>query len=105
MREIAVITGTRADYGLLYGVIKGVHKEKSLDLKLIVSCMHLSHEFGLTAKEIEEDGFPIADKVVMLLSSDTPRAISTSMGLGMIGFANAYERLSPDIIIVLGERV
>jgi UDP-hydrolysing UDP-N-acetyl-D-glucosamine 2-epimerase len=66
--------------------------------------MHLSPEFGLTVREIEKDGFPIAERVEMLLSSDTESAIATSMGLGMIGFAKVYERLKPDILVVLGDR-
>jgi len=104
MRKIAVVTGTRAEYGLLYWVIKGIHDDPKLQLQLIVTGMHLSSEFGLTVKEIEKDSFPIAEKVEMLLSSDTEAAISTSMGLGMIGFAKAYERLKPDILLVLGDR-
>ena len=104
MRKIAVVTGTRAEYGLLYWIIKGVHNDPDLALQLIVTGMHLSPEFGLTIEAIEKDGFPIADKVEMLLSSDTETAIATSMGLGIIGFAKAYERLKPDILVVLGDR-
>lgn len=104
MRKIAVVTGTRAEYGLLYWIIRGIHEDPELELQLIVTGMHLSPEFGLTVKEIEKDGFPIADRVEMLLSSDTETAIATSMGLGMIGFAKAYEKLKPDILIVLGDR-
>lgn len=104
MRRICVITGTRAEYGHLYWIIKGIHEDPELKLQLIVTGMHLSPEFGLTVKEIEKDGFPIAEKVEMLLSSDTEIAIATSMGLGMIGFAKAYERLKPDILVVLGDR-
>ena len=104
MRKIAVVTGTRAEYGLLYWIIKGIHEDPELELQLIVTGMHLSPEFGLTVKEIEKDGFPIVERVEMLLSSDTETAIATSMGLGMIGFAKAYERLKPDILVVLGDR-
>lgn len=104
MRKIAVITGTRAEYGLMYWIIKGIHEEPDLELQLIVTGMHLSPEFGLTVQEIEKDGFQIAERVEMLLSSDTDSAIATSMGLGMIGFAKAYSRLRPDIILVLGDR-
>jgi len=103
-RKICVITGTRAEYGLLYWVIKNIFDDPKLDLQLIAACMHLSPEFGLTVREIEKDGFPIAERVEMLLSSDTEAAISISMGIGLIGFAKAYERLQPDIIIVLGDR-
>ena len=104
MRKIAVITGTRAEYGLLYWVIREIHEEPTLELQLIVTGMHLAPEFGLTVKVIEKDGFPIAEKVEMLLSADTETAISMSMGLGMIGFAKAYSRLAPDMILVLGDR-
>lgn len=104
MRKIAVITGTRAEYGLLFWIINGIHEDPQLELQLIVTGMHLSPEFGLTVKEIEKDGFPIAEKVEMLLSSDTETSIAISMGLGMIGFSKAYERLRPNILVVLGDR-
>ncbi len=104
MRKIAVVTGTRAEYGLLYWVIREIHEALELELQLIVTGMHLSPEFGLTVREIEKDGFPIVERVEMLLSSDTETAIATSMGLGMIGFANAYEKIRPDILLVLGDR-
>jgi UDP-N-acetylglucosamine 2-epimerase len=104
MRKISVITGTRAEYGLLFWVIKGIHEAPELDLQLIVTGMHLSPEFGLTVRGIEKDDFPIAERVEMLLSSDTEVAIATSMGLGMIGFAKTYDRLKPDIVLVLGDR-
>ena len=104
MRKIAVVTGTRAEYGLLYWIIKEIHEAPELELQLIVTGMHLSPEFGLTVQEIEKDGVPIAERVEMLLSSDTDTAITTSMGLGIIGFAKAYEKLRPDILLVLGDR-
>ena len=104
MRKIAVLTGTRAEYGLLYWIIKAIHKDPGLELQLIVTGTHLSPEFGMTIKEIEKDGFPVAEKVEMLLSSDTEGAVAISMGIGMIGFAKAYERLRPDILVVLGDR-
>lgn len=104
MRKIAVVTGTRAEYGLLYWIIKGIHDDPELELQLIVTGMHLSPEFGLTVEDIEKDGFPIAERVEMLLSSDTETAVATSMGLGIIGFAKSYERLRPDILLILGDR-
>jgi|TARA_B100001971_G_C18190556_1_gene538329 UDP-hydrolysing UDP-N-acetyl-D-glucosamine 2-epimerase len=103
-RKICVVTGTRAEYGLLYWIIKGIHGDADLRLQLIVTGTHLSQEFGLTVKEIEKDKFPIAERVEMLLSSDTEIAIAISMGLGMVGFAKAYESTKPDIILVLGDR-
>jgi UDP-hydrolysing UDP-N-acetyl-D-glucosamine 2-epimerase len=103
-RKIAVVTGTRAEYGLLYWVLQKIHGDPELILQLVVSGMHLSPEFGLTVKEIEADGFPISEKVEMLLSSDTEVAVSTSIGLGVMGFASAFSRLKPDILVLLGDR-
>ena len=103
-RKIGIVTGSRAEYGLLYWIIKKVRDDSDLELQLIVTGMHLSPEFGLTVKEIEKDGFPIAEKVDMLVSSDTEEAISASMGKGMIGFAKVYSSLKPDIVVVLGDR-
>ena len=104
MRKIAVITGSRAEYGLLYWIMKGIHEDHELELQLIVTGMHLSPEFGLTVREIEKDGFPIAERVEMLLSSDTEEAVAISMGVGIQGFAKAYARLRPDMLVVLGDR-
>lgn len=103
-RKICIVTGTRAEYGLLYSLMKEIVVDPSLQLNIIASCMHLSPEFGLTYKEIEADGFEIDAKVEMLLSSDTPVGIAKSMGLGIIGFSDALERLKPDIMVVLGDR-
>lgn len=104
MKKICVVTGTRAEYGLLRPLIKGIKEDDGLQLQLVVTGMHLSPEFGLTYKEIEEDGFVIDEKVEMLLSSDTAVGISKSIGLAMIGFADAFERLKPNMVIVLGDR-
>ncbi|MBE7414467.1 MAG: UDP-N-acetylglucosamine 2-epimerase (hydrolyzing) [Deltaproteobacteria bacterium] len=104
MRKIAVVTGTRAEYGLLYWIIKGIREDSSLELGLIATGMHLSPEFGLTVKEIEMDGFPIAERVEMLLSSDTEHSLAASMGIGVMGFAKTYERLRPDMVVLLGDR-
>lgn len=103
-RKICVVTGTRAEYGLLYWLMKEIDQDEKLELQIIATGMHLSPEFGLTYKQIEKDGFTINDKVEMLLSSDTPVSISKSLGLGTIGFADAFNRLNPDIIVVLGDR-
>ena len=102
-RKVCVITGTRAEYGLLYWLMKEIQSDKDLQLQLIVTGMHLSSEFGLTYKEIEKN-FKIDKKVEMLLSSDTVLGISKSMGLAQISFSEAYEELTPDILIVLGDR-
>ena len=102
-RKVCVITGTRAEYGLLYWLMKEIQSDKDMQLQLIVTGMHLSSEFGLTYKEIEKN-FKIDKKVEMLLSSDTVLGISKSMGLAQISFSEAYEELTPDILIVLGDR-
>lgn len=104
MRKICVVTGTRAEYGLLYWLMKEIQADAALQLQLVVTGMHLSPEFGLTYRTIEEDGFTINAKVEMLLSSDTPVGIAKSIGLGVIGFADVLERLQPDIMVVLGDR-
>jgi len=102
-RKICVVTGTRAEYGLLYWLMKEIGADKDLELQIIVTGMHLSPEFGLTYKEIEKE-FKINKKIEMLLSSDTSVGISKSMGLAQIGFAEAYDELKPDILVVLGDR-
>ena len=104
MRKICVITGTRAEYGLLSRLMRLIENDNDLQLQIIATNMHLSSEFGLTYKEIEADGFCIDKKVHMLLSSDMANAITKSVGLGIIGFADAYEDLKPDMILVLGDR-
>ena len=103
-RKICVITGTRAEYGLLSRLIKEIKCDKQLTLQLVVTGMHLSPEFGLTYREIEADGFPIAEKVEMLLSSDSSQGIAKSIGTGVLGFSDVFERLKPDLLVVLGDR-
>ena len=103
-RKICIITGTRAEYGLLYWLMKGIKDDPDLELQIVATGMHLSPEFGLTYQEIEKDGFLINKKVEMLLSADTPSAIAKSTGLGIIGFADALAEMQPDILIVLGDR-
>ncbi|WP_198320671.1 UDP-N-acetylglucosamine 2-epimerase [Azohydromonas aeria] len=103
-KRIAVFTGTRAEYGLLYWLLKDIDASEQLELQLIVAAMHLSPEFGQTWRQIEQDGFHIDAKVEMLLSSDTATGVAKSMGLGTIGFADALQRLRPDVLVVLGDR-
>ncbi|MDX9902139.1 MAG: UDP-N-acetylglucosamine 2-epimerase [Aliarcobacter sp.] len=103
MKRICVVTGTRAEYGLLYWLMKEIEADNNLELQIIATGMHLSPEFGLTYKEIEKD-FIISKKIEMLLSSDTAIGISKSMGLAQISFAEAFEDLKPDIIVLLGDR-
>lgn len=104
MRKICVVTGSRAEYGLLKGLMRLIDQDPDLQLQVIATNMHLSPEFGMTYREIEKDGFVIDKKVQMLLSSDTANATAKSVGLGTIGFADAYEDLKPDILVVLGDR-
>lgn len=104
MKRIGIMTGTRAEYGLLKPLMQEINKDNDLELYLIVSGMHLSPEFGMTYKEIEEDGFEINAKVEMLLSSDSPAGISKSIGLGVIGFADEFQRADLDMLILLGDR-
>lgn len=103
-RKICIITGTRAEYGLMRWVMQGIKDDSELTLQVIATGMHLSPEFGLTYQAIEQDGFQIDRKVEMLTSSDTPVGIAKSMGLGLIGFADALNELRPDLIVVLGDR-
>ena len=104
MKKICVVTGTRAEYGLLRWVMEEIKTSNLLSLNLIVCGMHLSPEFGLTIKQIEDDNFKVDKKVEMLLSSDTPSSIAKSMGIGLISFADALEDLKPDLLLVLGDR-
>ncbi|HEY8892343.1 MAG TPA: UDP-N-acetylglucosamine 2-epimerase [Clostridium sp.] len=103
-RKIAVITGTRADYGIFYHVLKEIEKHDVLDLKLIVCGMHLCPEFGMTINEIEKDGFSIADNFETILASDTGTAMAKSIGLSIISMAQSFERIKPDIVLILGDR-
>jgi len=99
-----VVTGTRAEYGLLRSVMEGIREKKDLELQLVVTGAHLSPEFGLTYREIEQDGFVIDRQVEMLLSSDSPVGIATSMGVGLVGFAGILRELRPDLMLLLGDR-
>lgn len=102
--KICIATGTRAEYGLLKPLIDQIVSARQWELKLLVTGAHLSPEFGLTYRQIEQDGLKIDAKVEMLLSSDTSEGIVKSMGLGMIGFADALKNLQPDLLIILGDR-
>ncbi len=104
MKKICVVTGTRAEYGILSDLMRLIVEDEQLELQIIATNMHLSPEFGLTYQEIEKDGFRIDKKVEMLLSSVTPNGILKSMGVGMIGLADALEELDPDLLLVLGDR-
>jgi UDP-hydrolysing UDP-N-acetyl-D-glucosamine 2-epimerase len=103
-RKICFITGTRAEYGLLRVLMGLVRDDDAFQVQVAVTGMHLSPEFGLTFREIEADGFRIDERVEMLLSSDTSVGVAKATGLGLIGFADAFERLKPDMLVVLGDR-
>lgn len=103
-RRICVVSGTRADYGLLYWLMQELRDDPAIELQLVVTGAHLSPEFGLTYRVAEADGFEIAAKVEMLLSGDTPVAVAKSMGLATIGFGEVFDRLRPDLLVVLGDR-
>lgn len=103
-RKICVYTSTRAEYGLLRGVLREIEAEPTLQLQILASGMHLSPDFGMTIQEIRADGFEPDETIEILLSSDTPTAICKSMGLAMIGYGEALQRLKPDMVVVLGDR-
>ena len=103
-RKICIVTGSRAEYGLLYWLMKEIASDPDLTLQIVATGMHLSPEFGLTYRQLEADGFTIDAKVEMLLSSDSPVGIAKSIGLGVNGFADSLDRLKPDIMVVLGDR-
>ena len=104
MKKICVISGSRAEYGLLRPLMKAIQGSSKLKLQLIVTGMHLSPEFGLTYKKIEKNNFHIDKKIEMVVSADTPSAIAKSTGLGVIGFADAFSELQPDMLLLLGDR-
>ena len=101
---MCVVTGSRAEYGLLYWALREIETAPDLELQLVVTGMHLSSEFGSTVQQIQDDGFEINHRVEMLLSSDSAVGITKSTGLGMIGFADAFSSLKPDIVVLLGDR-
>ncbi|MFA6224288.1 MAG: UDP-N-acetylglucosamine 2-epimerase [Desulfomonilaceae bacterium] len=103
-RKICVVTGSRAEYGLLQPVISALNSDERFEMQLIVTGMHLSPEFGYTVSAIEDDGYEIAERVESLISGDTPAAITKSIGLGVIGFADVFRRLTPDWLLILGDR-
>lgn len=103
-RKICVVTGSRADYGLLRLVMQGIKDDPELTLQVVATGMHLSPNFGLTYKEIEADGFSIDSKVEVLNSSDTALGIAESMSKGLVGCAEAFSHLQPDVILILGDR-
>ena len=104
MRKICIVTGSRAEYGLLKNLIKKIKKDKNIKLQIIATCMHLIPKFGLTYKEIIKDGFKIDYKVKMPIPSSSSKNITSATGLGMLGFSKAFAKLRPDLLVVLGDR-
>ena len=104
MRSIGVVTTSRADYGVYLPLLRALRDDPEVDLGLYVSGSHLSPEFGLTIRTIEQDGFKIIERVEVVLSSDTPQSIVTSMALGLMGFGHSFGNWKPDILVVLGDR-
>lgn len=102
--KVCVVTSTRADYGLLFWVMKEIDAHPELELRLVATGTHLSPEFGLTYREIERDGFRIDARIEMLMSSDTSVGTCKSLGVGVIGFADAFDRIRPDLLLLLGDR-
>jgi len=99
-----VVTGSRAEFGLMRWLMDAIRTSPDMELQVVATGSHLSPEFGLTYREIEQAGFVIDRRVEMLVSSDTHSAIVKSMGLGLIGFADALDGLDPDLVVVLGDR-
>lgn len=104
MKKIAVVTSGRADYGIYLPLLKALDAADDFELSLLVTGMHLSPEFGMTVRAIEQDGYRIAERIECLLSSDSPEGIALSMGLGVQGFARALQRTRIDLLVVLGDR-
>ena len=104
MRKITVFTSTRADYGLLYWLMKDIQTNTDLQLEILATGTHLSPEFGLTYQEIERDGFRISEKVETLLSTNSALGVVKSMGVAALGFADALDRMQPDVLVILGDR-
>lgn len=104
MRRVAVVTGSRAEYGLLSPLIQRLHQHPEFDCQVLVCGMHLLQEFGNTANAMQSDSITIAAEIDILLASDTPEGISKSVGLAIIEFASQYKRLKPDLVVVLGDR-
>jgi GDP/UDP-N,N'-diacetylbacillosamine 2-epimerase (hydrolysing) len=105
MMNVGLVTFARSDYGTCSPILRAIQSDPALSLHLIVSGMHLSSEFGYTVREIEADGFEIADRVEMLVSSDTAHGAAASLGLGTIGFAGSLDRFRPDVLLLIGDRL
>lgn len=103
-RRIGVVTVARSDYGIYLPILRKIQEDSELELVLIAGGMHLSPEFGMTVNVLEVDGFKPAARVEMLLSSDSPEGLAKSMGVGVMGFAQAYAQLKLDLLLLVGDR-
>lgn len=103
-RTVAVVTGTRAEYGLLHSPMEKIRDHPALELVTVATGMHLSPQYGLTVSEIEADGFGVDRKVDMLIDADTGLSMAKSLGIGTMGHAEAFRDIGPDIVLVLGDR-
>jgi UDP-hydrolysing UDP-N-acetyl-D-glucosamine 2-epimerase len=103
-QRICVVTGSRAEYGLLYWVLHDLKADPGVQLQLVATGSHLSAEHGMTVRQIEADGFIVDRRVEMLLASDSPGGVAKSVGLGVIGLSDAFESLRPDVVLLLGDR-
>ena len=104
VRKICVVTGTRAEYGLLRWLLEKIDASPNTELQLVVTGSHLEAEFGETFREIELDGFNIAKKVPLELTNNSPNGVANSLSLAVSGMAEAFSQLSPDLIVLLGDR-
>ena len=104
MRAIGVVTVGRSDYGIYRPLLRELAAREDVDLRLYVGGMHLLERFGSTIGEIERDGFPIAERVEVLGEDDSPEGVAQAIGRGVVGFARAFERSRPDLLVVLGDR-
>jgi UDP-N-acetylglucosamine 2-epimerase (non-hydrolysing)/GDP/UDP-N,N'-diacetylbacillosamine 2-epimerase (hydrolysing) len=104
-RRVCVVTGTRAEYGILRPVMKRIAASSRLDLQVAAAGMHLAREFGFTVNDIIADGFEIGARVPMLPANDTAAAMAESVGKGVVGFIHAFEELGSEIVVVLGDRI
>src|SRR3989338_8118938 len=103
-RKICVITGSRADYGILSPVMRAIQKSRGLKLYVIATCMHLMKEFGYSVQQIESDGFPIYERINMNYREDTGGAMAFSVGKAVSAFSKSFKLLRPDIVVTLGDR-
>jgi UDP-hydrolysing UDP-N-acetyl-D-glucosamine 2-epimerase len=104
VRTVGIVTAGRSDYGIYRSLLRAVSADPELDLRLYVTGMHLAPEFGETVAAIEADGYPISERIETLLASDSPEAVAKAMGLGLLGFSQAFSRSRPDVLVVLGDR-